>query len=405
MTKKLKSHFLPDSGAKAFFISIIVWGIGIGCFSSSLNNYLSDIHGFNELQRGWLEFFREIPGFLLVFILAALHKTSDWKVLRIGTVISLVGAIALLIPSDKIFLTLFIVIWSTGEHLVMPIRSSIAMQVAHNDKAGRSLGLVTSAMNAGTVAGSIIVALIFWTGIKVFGCQSKVFLFNTVWALIAILMLVSIVCTFTKNAPTKTGKRPRLLFKKKFSKFYILELFYGARKQIFITFAPFLLIIEYGFSTSAIAALMAVCAFVNIFASPWIGKLTDKFGYKNIMIYDTVILFFVCLMYGYAGEIFAFEVAKIVLCVNFLLDMVISTTSMATSIYVRDISKSKEEVTSALSSGISVNHIISILAAPLGGWIWHTWGIGLLFSFAAIMALLNSAFALTLPNPKKLKQS
>ena len=77
----------------------------------------------------------------------------------------------------------------------------------------------------------------------------------------------------------------------------------------------------------------------------------------------------------------------------------ISTTSLATNIYVKTLAENQDELTSTLSTGISINHLISIIAAPLGGWVWVHYGVGVLFSFSAVMALLNSLFAATLPKP------
>ena len=396
---KLKENFLPGSGAAAFFISILLWGIGVGCFASALNNYLSEIHHMDSIDRGWLEFFRELPGLALVFLLALLHKTSDWKVLRLGTLVSLAGAALLLIPADKLFIVIFIMLWSTGEHLVMPIRQALAMQLARPGCAGRSLGLLSSVMNFGAVAGSLLVAAIFFVGTRWCGQDEKL-LFNVLWGVIIFLMALSIASTFAKDVPMLPSKRPRLYFDKKFSKFYILELFYGARKQIFLTFAPYVLIKEFGFSTAGMAFLLGICAFTNIFAAPMIGKLTDHWGYRNTMIWDTVILFFVCLLYGFSGTLFVPGIAVWIVAVNFVLDAVISTTSLATNIYVRQIAATPDELTSTLSTGISINHLIAIISAPVGGWVWLRFGVEYLFSFAAVMAICNSLFALTLPRPR-----
>ncbi len=393
---KFSETFRPRSGAGAFFLSILVWGIGCGCFAAALNNFLADIQRMDSVDRGWLEFFREMPGLLLVFILACLHRVSDWKIMRLGTLVSLAGAALLLIPADKIFVTGFIMIWSMGEHLVMPVRSAIAMQVAKDGHAGQSLGFLTSVMNFGTVAGSLIVMVIFYAGTAWLDWEEAL-LFKVIWGFILFLMLVSTVSTFSPDAPNIPSRRPRLYFNRKFSKFYALELFYGARKQIFLTFAPYVLIREYGFSTASMALLLGICAFVNIFAAPAIGRLTDRWGYRNTMIWDTVLLFFVCLLYGFAGDIFPLSVAAAVLCVNFLLDAVLSTTSLATNIYVRKLASDQDELTSTLSTGISINHLIAILSAPIGGWIWTQYGIGVLFSFSAVMAVCNSLFALTIP--------
>ncbi|MBO4632779.1 MAG: MFS transporter [Lentisphaeria bacterium] len=400
MKMNFSQTFRPKSGALAFFTSILIWGIGTGCFAAALNNYLSEIYHMNSLDRGWLEFFRELPGLALVFILALLHRISDWKIMRIGTMISMAGAAFLLIPSDKIFVTGCIMTFSLGEHLVMPVRSVIAMQVSQPGHAGRALGCLTGVMNFGSVAGSAIVAAVFFAGSHWLGYENTL-LFNLIWGFIIVLMIISTICTFSKNAPNQPSKRPRLYFNRKFNKFYALELFYGARKQIFLTFAPYVLIREYGFSTAAMALLLGICAAVNIFAAPAVGKLTDRFGYRNIMIWDTVILCGVCLLYGYAGSLFPAAVALAVVCINFLLDAIISTTSLATNIYVREIAASQDELTSTLSTGISINHLIAITAAPLGGWIWQSYGVGILFTFAAVMAVCNSLFAATLPKPGK----
>jgi len=398
--EKVFKIFKPKSGAGAFFLSILVWGVGVGCFMAAMNNFLAEIHHMDSVERGWLEFFRELPGMMLVVALALLHRVSDWKVMRIGVLISMAGVSLLMLPAGKLWITAFIMLWSLGEHLVMPVRAAIVMQVAQKEHTGQALGLLTSVMNFGTVAGSLLVAGIFYSGVHFFA-RTEAQLFNFLWGFIAVLMLISVISSFSPNAPNNPSKRPRLYFNRKFSKFYILELFYGARKQVFLTFAPYVLIKEYGFSTSQMALLLGICAAVNVFAAPLIGKITDWWGYRNTMIWDTVILAFVCLLYGFAGNIFPAGVVLAVLCVNFLLDAVISTTSLATNIYVRKISASQDELTSTLSTGISINHLIAIMAAPLGGWVWARYGIGVLFSFAAVMAVFNTIFAMTLPKPEQ----
>lgn len=399
---KFKNTFRPHSGAGAFFFSILLWGVGVGCFAAAMNNFLSGIYQMDSVERGWLEFFRELPGLALVFLLAILHKVSDWKVIRLGTMISMAGAALLLIPADKLSVTVFIMLWSLGEHLVMPIRSAVAMRVANPGCEGRSLGLLTGVMNFGSVAGSLLVAVIFYAG-TVYFVQSEAVLFNVLWGVIIFLMLASTISTFTKDAPREPTRRPRLYFNRKFGKYYALELFYGARKQIFLTFAPYVLIKEYSFTTAGMALLLGICAFINIFAAPAIGRLTDKWGYRNTMIWDTVVLCFVCLAYGFAGKIFALQIAACVVCVNFVLDAVISTTALATNIYVKTLAHDRDELTATLATGISINHLISILTAPLGGWIWSKFGVEYLFVFASVMAIGNTAFAMTIP--KGIKQS
>ena len=89
---KLAEIFKEKSTAFSFILSILVWGVGTGCFAATLNNFLADMHQMTSLDRGFLEFFREMPGLALVFLFALLHRMSDWRILRLGTLISMLGA-------------------------------------------------------------------------------------------------------------------------------------------------------------------------------------------------------------------------------------------------------------------------------------------------------------------------
>ena len=108
-------------------------------------------------------------------------------------------------------------------------------------------------------------------------------------------------------------------------------------------------------------------------------------------------MFFVCLAYGFAGKLWSVQIAFWVICLNFVLDAVISTTALAANIYVKTLADNRDELTATLATGISINHLISILTAPLGGWIWVKFGVEYLFIFAAIMAVGNTLFAMTIP--------
>ena len=114
------------------------------------------------------------------------------------------------------------------------------------------------------------------------------------------------------------------------------------------------------------------------------------------MIMDTLILVIVCFFYGFAHHIFPMRTAFVVCCVNYILDSIISLASMASNVYVQDLSDSPEEMKATISTGVSVNHMITILIALFGGWIWKTLGIETLFVLSAILGLCNSAYAATI---------
>lgn len=393
----------PNSGAAAFFTSVLVWGIGVGCFSAVYNNFLVEIHDVTGTQRGLVVFFSEIPGVSLVALFALLARFSDWQILKMGALISLLAVLLLTLPMGLPPTIAVITIWALGEHLVMPVRQSLALSLAREGQSGESLGIVTGATNFGTVAGALAAAAVFFICAHCFNVSGGRFPYDIVFVLAALLLGISfLIAQLVKDPPSQKTRRPSFYFRRKYWRFYVLELFYGARKQVFITFGPFVLIKLYGLNTSQVALLFSLSAFLSaIFGARLIGKLTDRFGYRNIMIYDTVILFFVCLLYGYARDIFPMTVALPVVCVNYVLDTMISHASIATNLYARTLSESQEELTATLSSGISVNHVITIVLALIGGMVFDKWGAGVLFSFSALMAILNSAFALTIPKERK----
>ena len=124
-------------------------------------------------------------------------------------------------------------------------------------------------------------------------------------------------------------------------------------------------------------------------------------GYKIVMVADTLLLVIVCFFYGFAHHIFDMQTAFLVCCVNYVLDSVISLASMASNVYVQDLSDSPDEMRATISTGLSVNHMITILIALFGGWIWEALGIETLFILSAVLGLCNSAYAATIRTSKK----
>ena len=101
----------------------------------------------------------------------------------------------------------------------------------------------------------------------------------------------------------------------------------------------------------------------------------------------------VCFFYGFAHRLFSMETAFLICCVNYVLDAVISLASMASNVYVQDLSDNADEVKTTISTGVSINHLVSIFIALCGGWIWETLGIETLFIVSAVLGLGNSAYA------------
>ena len=228
--------------------------------------------------------------------------------------------------------------------------------------------------------------------------------YRAVFAIATLITAVGVWCSFRLHGNSETDKtRQRFYFHKKYTKYYFLEIFYGARKQVFFTFGPYVLILFYGAGTQVISMLFAISALCSFFLAPAVGRIIDKLGYKIVMVSDTLILVIVCFFYGFAHHLFPMNIAFVVCCINYVLDSVISLASMASNVYVQSLSDDPDEVKATISTGVSVNHMITILIALFGGWIWQTLGIETLFILSAILGLCNSAYAATIKVNKQIE--
>ena len=397
MLKKVTEVYKENSAFKLFFASLIAMGLGYGLYKGVIDNYLAEIVGMGEFDRGVAEFFRELPGLMLVFILAVLYTLSAETIYKVGAVISVLGMGMMAVVSPaKIIVTVAICTYSLGEHIQLGMKNTLSLQYAKEGRGGQALGHQNAVYQIGTLLGYLAIIVLFSFVQETF---------RPVFAVAAGITLVGMVVSFMISGSSETNKNAsRFYFRRKFTKYYMLEVFYGARKQVFFTFGPYVLILLYGASARVISLLFAVSAISCFFLAPVVGKIIDKLGYKIVMISDTLILVIVCFFYGFSHHIFPRDVAFVVCCVNYILDSVISLASMASNVYVQDISDSPEEVRATISTGVSVNHLITILIALFGGWIWQTLGVETLFILSAILGLCNSAYAATVKTGKQLRE-
>jgi len=393
--------FLKSTKVKQFLTVIILFGLAHGLYRGVQDNYLAQIVHIDEFERGIVEFFRELPGLLLVFILATMYRFSETKVYKIGIAISLSGIVGLLLAStDAYIVILFLVVYSLGEHIIMPVTSTITLHLAQDGKKGAALGIASMMQHGGRIGGFVIVTILFLIFPRLGIAETNAKGFKIIFLISSVLLLAATLVAFALKDEGIEVRRSRIYFNKKFNKYYGLEIFYGARKQIFLTFAPYVLILHYGASTSVISLLLALCAVAGMLFSPLVGRLIDRLGYKVIMVADTLILVIVCLLYGFSHRLFSHEVAFIVVSINYVLDSILTLGSLATNVYVQDIADDSQELTSTLSTGISVNHFISVIIALLGGLIWQKLGIEVLFTLAALLGVANSLFAASIKTPQ-----
>ena len=396
---KLKSTirdiYKGGSGFTYFLLCLLITGLSYGLYKGMLDNYLAEVVQMGEMDRGITEFFRELPGIALVFILAIFYMLSAETMFKAGAVIMLIGmGMHAMLPATKVLATLSICIYSLGEHIQLGMKSTLSLQYAKPGRGGAAQGIQNSISQIGTLVGYLVIMAVF----SLIPEKQPYKIFFGIAAVLAAFSLMSAL-KITGSSETDSTKR-RFYFHKKFTKYYMLEMFYGARKQVFFTFGPYVLILFYGANAAMISLLFAISAITCFFAAPMVGRIIDKIGYKTVMVADTLILVIVCFFYGFAHHIFPKDVAFVVCCVNYVLDAVISLASMAANVYVQDLSDSPDETKATISTGVSINHVITIFIALFGGWIWQTLGIETLFIVSAVLGLCNSAYAATIKTKK-----
>ena len=394
--KSLQEAFVEGTSFKVFLLSVLITGLSYGLYKGMLDNFLAEIVGLGEMDRGVAEFFRELPGIALVFILAVFYLLSAQSLYKAGTVIMLIGmSMHAFLPSHKVLAILAICVYSLGEHIQLGMKSTLSLSYAKEGRGGEALGAQTSCNQIGTLAGYLVIVAAFTIG----SGEGVYKLFFTVAAALA---AVSMIFAFRVRGESKTDEhKRRFYFHKKYTKYYMLEMFYGARKQVFFTFGPYVLILFYGANAAMISLLFALSAITCFFTAPLIGRIIDKLGYKVVMVSDTLILVIVCFFYGFAHHLFPKEVAYYICCANYVLDAIISQASMAANVYVQDLADNGDEVKATISTGVSINHVITIFIALCGGWIWQALGIETLFIISAVLGLCNSAYAATIKPRRK----
>ena len=386
-----KNVFREDSKFKVFLFTVLISGLSYGLYKGMLDNFLAEVVGMGEMDRGITEFFRELPGIALIFILAAFYMLSAETMYKAGAIIMLVGmAMHAALPPTKVLATLAICMYSLGEHIQLGMKSTLSLKYAKPGHGGAALGMQNSTNQVGTLVGYLVI-------VAAFSVLTKDQPYTVFFWIAAVLAGISAVFSMRITGKSKTDEtKRRFYFNKKYTKYYMLEMFYGARKQVFLTFGPYVLILFYGADAAMVSLLFAVSAVACFFTSPIVGKIIDKLGYKVVMVADTLILVIVCFCYGFAHHVFPKDVAFIICCVNYVLDAVISLASMASNVYVQDLADNEEEVKATISTGVSINHVITIFIALFGGWIWQVLGIETLFIASAVLGLCNSAYAATI---------
>ena len=368
-----------------FLISGIFLGIAQSVDGSTLTNYLKEHFGMLIIQRSALEFPRELPGLLVILFIGVLSFLGgDVRISVAANLLSAVGMFCLgIIPPQYAMVLVVIFIYSMGQHIFMPLHGSIGMSFAEYDGMGKVLGRLSSVGNIAIVFSSAALwALYRFVHVS----------YTTVFTIGAVAFLVSaILLCFIRSTQTVHVTK-RYVYRKEYRLYYWLCMLYGARKQIFITFGPWVLVEVFKQPVATMTLLFFAIAVIGIFVKPWIGHMIDKVGERIVLSTEAFLFFLTCLGYAFAEDLFSPSVAITLIYVCYVTDFTLDSVYMARVTYMKKIALKPEDVSPSLSLGTSVDHVVTIFLPILGGLVWYRGGPGgykYVFIGGAVVALLN----------------
>lgn len=392
----LVTRFKQASRELAYFATAaLVLGIALSMMNATFNNFLNERFALSGFERSFLEFPRELPGFLVVFVSAALWFLGSRRLGVVAVFMAAVGALLIGFASPSYWvMIIWLFIYSMGDHLFMPIASTIGMELAREGQAGRRLGQLNAIRNAAAIGGSFLVFI----GFRYFN-----FTFELTFALSAAFFLLAAFLLYQMTPEKVNERRAYLQLHKEYRLYYALNVLSGARKQLFITFAPWVLVQVFEQPTQIMATLFTIGGVIGILFQPMLGWAVDKLGERFVLSAEAVILVIVCFGYGFAKFIFPAEIAFLVVCVAFLVDQMIFSVGMARSTYMKKIAKQPADVQPALTAAVTIDHVFSISAALVGGLIWNQFGFQYVVLMGAGLAVINFFTALQVRIPTNTK--
>jgi predicted MFS family arabinose efflux permease len=187
--------------------------------------------------------------------------------------------------------------------------------------------------------------------------------------------------------------RTPLVWNRRYWIYYAISFLFGARKQLFITFGPWVLIKIFHQPAVIFAQLWMVASALGVLFQPLLGWAIDRLGERRVLMWDAGVIFLVCLGYGFAEHLGGGGGALWLLYGCFVIDQLLFGTGMARDIYLSKIALRKEDVAPTLSLGVSINHIVSMSIPWVGGWVWERYGYSKVFLGAAVVALATGCLA------------
>jgi hypothetical protein len=373
-------------------VASIVMSATFAAWLAMLNNFAIEQASFTGAEIGILQSLREIPGFLAftaVFVLLVL--TEQIFALISLCILSIGVAITGLFPSIYgLYATT--VLMSIGFHYYETVNTSLSLQWFNKDETAQKLGKLMSIKSAA----SLVCYGLIWLGFSYFSTSYQfLYLFFGLTGLTLTIWLFMAIPKFEM----KHAQHKKIILRKRYSLYYLLTFLSGARRQIFVVFAGFLMVEKFGYSVQQITLLYMINHVINFFIAPKIGAWIGKVGEKKALTleYSGLVIVFV----GYA----VVESADIA-AVLYVIDHLFFAIAIALKTYFQKIADPKD-IASNSAVSFSINHIAAVVIPASFGVIWLIDNSLVFYAGAliAVASLFASQFINLTKNPAEFSQA
>ena len=367
------------------FLMAVAMPIAFSTWSALLNNFTIEVAGFDGSDIGWLHTVREIPGFLAIGVIAVIIFMRE-QVLGLVSLVLLGVAtgITAWFPSMGGILTITM-LSSIGFHYYETVNQSLQLQWLDKARAPQVLGwLVAAGSGATLLVYLIIVAL--WEPLGL--TYNIVYLLSGgTCAAIAIFALLAYPQFEAPNPQIK-----RLILRRRYWLYYALQFMAGARRQVFVVFAGFMMVEKFGFAVHEVTALFLINLVANMIFAPFMGHAVARFGERRTLIFEYAGLALVFLAYG---GIYLFGWGVILAAVLYVVDHLLFALALALKTYFQKIAD-PGDIAPTAAVAFTINHIAAVFLPALLGYLWLISPAGV-FGLAAGMAGVSLLLACLIP--------
>ena len=351
--------------------------VSFSTWSALLNNFVIEEVGFDGSDIGWLHTIREVPGFLAVGVIAIIIFIREQVLGLIALILlGIATGITAWYPSMGGILTITM-LSSIGFHYFETVNQSLQLQWIEKSKAPKILGWI---MAAGFAATSISYGLLVFSW-KIFNLN-----FNFVYLVSgSFTVLVALFCIIFYpqfNSPTTQNKK--IILRRRYWLYYALQFMSGARRQIFVVFAGFMMVERFGFEVHEITSLFMINLIFNILFAPLVGAAINKYGERRALMFEYIGLIVIFLAYG---GIYWFGWGVIIASFLYILDHIFFALALALKTYFQKIAD-PADIAPTAAVAFTINHIAAVFLPASLGYLW-LFSPSSVFVIAAMIALIS----------------